>query len=237
MRRIFIVSLLLLLTLLPTYGLNNGYMGRRFIFQVDGSFTPPDLWFWSLATEKPVQSFVKAPYFNVSPKLECIVWRKGTVSVNYTYFQGDVTYRSLQSENGHFMDDYGVNYHSNAIGVGYKQYFSPRAPMGGFIELTYTNYLINYQVNESYVAQALVAGYEVKSSGYDGGVRLRFGYDWLFWSRMRVSVGVSLESMFKCWQGIQDFTESVVPPLYGASYGLWRNSLFGIDVGIGILAF
>ncbi len=200
---------------------NNGYMGKRFLINVDGVFSP--------AYFNP-NFYGKSGYlhFNymLSPNIEIIAFKKGTVGVVGHYFNSVYKYQ----ETDYLTDPYfghstsfQQNFRCYGFGFFYKQYFRfARAPLGSFFKFE-----LDFLFHEYYP-------FSSKMIALNPGFKIEFGKDYLFWNRLRVSYGTSIGLTFKGVSGMFETAESHYNASANRVLGVYW---LGFRVGIGLLAF
>jgi len=207
---------------------NNGYMGKRFLFNVDASFSP--------AYFNP-NFYGKSGYlhFNyiLSPNIEIIAFKKGTAGLTGHYFNSFYEYKEVvkTSYNPYipyfFYDqkEYIKQHPFRCYGFGifYKQYFSrARAPLGTFLKLE-LDFLFHQYFTDS-----------IKNYALNPGFKIEFGKDYLFWDRLRISYGTSIGLTFNGYKGIVDKQESQRDASANRVLGIYW---IGFRIGVGVLAF
>ena len=172
---------------------NSSFMGRRVLFNLTTNFSPawgnPNFFNNSDHWEK-----YYAFNFDLSPNIELIAWKKGTVGANYHWFKTKFDYPFSLSQNGFQVLDNSVhivaveNLNVHGFGVYYKQYIGKkaRAPIGTYWRFQFDGFF--------YSAPAL----QVKSNLF--AFKAEFGHDFLFFDRLRVSAGFSFGIPFCAWK-------------------------------------
>ncbi len=226
----------LLIALLSIASINSfaqsGYMGKHVIIQLDASIKPYSFWLNYFDDHKMADAFINAPYFTLRPKIEYILWNRGTLAINYSYKSGGADF------NTHKQPSITSSFNVNSIGIVYKQYYRKRAPMGGYVEFQYTNNIVTSEFKNVDPGLLDIYNYKETTTCYDAGLRIQFGYDYLFWKTMRVSWGISfgLDFLPVKYAISSDFPTEEEPNAW-ASIHVLRDTWFGINIGIGILAF
>ena len=244
---------------------NPGYLGRHVLFNMEGSLSPS--WKNSNVMTSALQTlsseraklYLGLNYF-LSPNVEVMVWRHGTVGAGYNYTQNqkDVTFsRSdgnyYEIENIYlYTIDFStpLNITSHGFNVFYKQYLGEsKAPLGHYVRLTFDGYFYNYQANkdlssfnEQYGSNFLP--YYDEGKGTLFGLKAEYGYDLLFFNRLRLSLGVTLGTTFGGFKQVKnDMSDSpFVEAVPMTNDDLVKSRIlnaywFGIKLGVGVLAF
>lgn len=276
MKRIFI---LIAITLFCGVCLsqNPGYMGHHVMFNAEGSLSPS----WlspnplSQALNNRFESqhtkrYLGLNYF-LSPNVEVIVWKKGTVGAGYNYynspFEGLIS-RYYEHTNPYDYNDYYLasedyDFNGNVVAHGfnvfYKQYVGDtRAPLGYYFKFTFDGYFYNYQCEperpqwiQYFDEHPDLAGDDYCFVGKDGkgsafGLKAEFGYDYLFFNRLKLSMGITFGTTFS---GYKYFAEGKDIDLYYndhttnlsvkdyVDHRILNAYWFGLKFGIGFLAF
>ena len=154
------------------------------------------------------------------------------LSINYSYRSRNIVYNEY--EKGEIQSNYEIN----SIGIIYKQYFRNSAPIGSFVEFQYTNNIVTS--NFPNISYTDLESYNLNGSSmlYDGGLRIQFGYDYLFWKTMRVSWGISfglnfIPVKYALYSSNREDDDAAIQ----ATRQILRDTWFGINIGIGILTF
>lgn len=216
MKKYIITFLVLILSFsFNLFSQNNGFLGKRVLFNMDVKITPV----FSSPTYFGSYDFMSAD-FTISPNLECIVYNKGIVGLAFNYLS--TRYQ------------YGANLPVNFYGAGlfYKQYLSKsddyyQAPFGVYALLRF-DYFKYYAINPN----------ALEYSNTIFGARAEIGVDYLLWNRVRLSWGLSFGltnkgviSDFDIWSSYTDSFETAVEDRFAKNY-FYQNK-----IGIGILLF
>lgn len=252
---------------------NTGYMGSHFIFNAEGSLSPswvrPNPLSDALGQHfenKHTQRYLGLNYF-LSPSVELIVWKKGTVGAGYNYynspFSGDIERYFKNSNQQYIVEDYAFdgNVVAHGFNVFYKQYFGEtRAPMGYYVKIVFDGLFYRYgceqalpQWTEYYDSHSELwetSGYA--PVGKDGrgsafGLKAELGYDYVFFNRLKLSFGVTLGTTFSGYKCLNKkikeewaFDDDANVKLSVNDYVATRilsAYWFGLKVGIGFIAF
>ncbi|MDR0368182.1 MAG: hypothetical protein LBH82_03455 [Bacteroidales bacterium] len=214
-----------------------GYMGKRFIFNMGASLSPawiqPTAIFGEYENSAPWYAF----NYTLSPNVECIVWKLGTAGICYHFFKTKYyAYYVYRSENS-FLDfdvkEKIEDLNVQGLGIYYKQYFSSRsrAPMGTFLKFQIDDFFFKYPDGDNY--QSL-------STGTLLALKFEYGHDFLFFNRLRFSTGLSLGTTFGGYKELffpELFFKTEASVLGDAKARILGHYWLGFTVGIGFLAF
>ena len=250
---------------------NTGYMGRYVLFNADCSISPSWIHPNPLSNalrerfpdKKSAQKYLGLNYF-VSPNIEAIVWKKGTVGVGYNFykspFDGDaprwVGYEYSDGDNTYY--DYGSEHlfeyrftgtiTAHGFNVFYKQYLgNTRAPMGTFLKVVFDGFFYNldhHDASGNTVHPDVAVAYPdmAVNSGSLFGLKLEFGRDYFFCKFLRLSTSLSVGTTFGGFKSIPSFDHRYDDPYGHTPNNFARNRIlsaywFGLKVGIGVLTF
>lgn len=247
---------------------NIGYMGNHFIFNADVSLSP------SWKNPNPMSNVLNANFENehtkkylglnyfVTPNVEAIVWEKGSVGAGYSYYNSPYKGFSISNQFQHqTTGSYFEEVYDNSgtivahgFNVFYKQYFGDtRAPFGWYAKVTFDGLFYKYKVTQeipqwtAYYNLVDTVAYPTAGRNAIFGFKAEVGYDYLFFNRLRISMGLTLGTTFGGYQLVKNDIKDVVA--FDAFYApnvttenIVRNRIlnaywFGIKIGIGILAF
>ena len=247
-----IISLLLLTVALCTQVNAQGYnyLGKHVLFNANVTVSPS--WFnpnpmtpylTNLSTH--AQRYLGINYW-VTPSVEAIVWKKGSVGVGYNFYKSPFKGKIADLVNNPYDYYSYYDYHdftgmitAHGFNVFYKQYLGNTfAPLGHYFKFNFDGFFYDYNI----------VYYENDNPHYDYGkdmlfgFKAEYGYDFLVFDRLRLSVGVSIGTTFN------NFTpafEQIVGEDYSPEYKIsdyanarmWMAYWFGIKLGVGFLAF
>ncbi len=250
---------------------NPGYLGRHVLFNMEGSLSPswknPNPMSEALNAHfesEHTKRYLGLNYF-LSPNVEAIVWEKGTLGVGYNYYNtpiGGMLTRYFEHDDSPYLENYTFTGKMVAHGfnVFYKQYIGDtKAPMGYYFKFTFDGFFYNYACNEPLsdllqhwdeVPEEESAQYGYVRIGKDGkgsifGLKAEFGYDYLFFNRLRLSMGLTFGSTFGGYKWLKQTSKSSLFYNDNTEYlsvnDNVRNRIlnaywFGIKLGIGVLA-
>lgn len=248
---------------------NTGYMGRYVLFNAECSLSPswlnPNPLTAALQARFPgnesAQKYLGLNYI-VSPSIEAIVWRKGTVGAGYNFYKSPFDGYTPRWVDYYSTDGYNVIYNfdeyfdyrftgniiAHGFNVFYKQYLGDtRAPMGPYIKFVFDGFFYKFDhhdENGNTVPSDVIMSYPemAVNQGSLFGMKFEFGRDYLLFKFLRLSTGVSIGTTFggyKCVSIIDEYPEHVedkTPNNYA------RNRIlgaywFGLKVGVGFLTF
>ena len=224
MKKIVLLTLtLILFSTISTFAQNNGFIGKRVLFNLDCKASPV---FESPTYFGSTESL--SADFTFSPGLEVIVHKRGSIGVSFNY---------LNTQFEHYNEDsywyIPLNLQLKVYGgsIFYKQYLNKKsdfyqAPFGVFMsfKLDYFQYYTLYHNNS--ISDRLL------------GFRTEVGVDYLLWNRVRVSWGLSLgftNTIFG--YNLFDFSGNNSELDDAAKLRVSTNYIFHNRVGIGILLF
>jgi hypothetical protein len=234
----------ILLSVFSLHAQNSGFMGKRIVFNMETTFSPA----WlkpNFANNARYHYQWYSFNYTLSPNIECIAWKLGTVGLSYHYFS--TKYDCPGNVNG--TADYTINndliyiydsdletLKSHGFGVFYKQYISSKAyaPMGSYLKLQFDGFFYkrpNNNVDRTMVNDRLF------------GIKIEFGQDFLFFNILRLSTGVSLgvpfggyNTMFDERSVFYDNLESNSVEKY-AKGRVASHYWLGFNVAIGVIPF
>lgn len=204
---------------------NSGFMGRRVLVGVEGSFNIASFWRQAF-TSSPLSEYKSIA--QALPHVEVITHNKGVVGLFYGYDPRSSTGLSSQNE----VSTYQISSDIHRLDLYYKQYVGhTRAPLGSFVRFRYTNYIYNYQVDPSI---RFTDGTQSKGTNYLGALHVEFGYDYFLANLVQLSWQVSVGSAFGGYKAF--FDDDLAPNNYVNRDLLW-DSFIGMSLGISFLAF
>lgn len=240
-----IISLLLLTVALCTQVNAQGYnyLGKHVLFNANVTVSPS--WFnpnpmtpylTNLSTHD--QRYLGINYW-VTPSVEAIVWEKGSVGVGYNFYKSPFKGKIADLVNNYSYYDYhdftGM-ITAHGFNVFYKQYLGNTfAPLGHYFKFNFDGFFYNYS--------EIVPSVAPEGKDMLFGFKAEYGYDFLVFDRLRLSVGVSIGTTFN------DFSlafKQMVGENYShydytisdyANSRMWMAYWFGIKLGVGFLAF
>lgn len=245
---------LLILTALiscKSYSQNTGYMGKHFLINAEANFSPaiikPNSYGKSIVQDLDYFAF----NFILTPSIEAIVWKKGTVGLGYNFFTSHYKVNYWLSNDYSFLGDYNLSYHMKTHGfhLFYKQYVGDTyAPLGHYFKCTF-DVFFNQCVFNDILPDNLVADYKndprfsnIPKKAMLSGMKIEYGYDFLFFNRLKLSTGISLGTTFGGYKAsLREIRFSTPPDINGVEpieYGKTRllNAYWlGLKVGIGLL--
>jgi hypothetical protein len=252
-----IVILCLFLAGGSLFSQNPGYMGRHVLLNMEVYISPS----WrnpnSLAEAMiasgmsgKAANYLGLNYF-LSPNLEVIVWRKGTVGAGYNFYKSPFVLSrsysgSLLSYNYEVSEKPMMTAHG--FNVFYKQYLgSTMAPMGQYLKFTFDGFFYSYKVPDA-VWQEYVesrTSWDETSPVIDEtptgksklfAFKVEYGYDFFVLDCLKMSMGVSLGTTFGGYKAINRERYDYSVTDY-ADNRLLNAYWFGIKLGLGFLTF
>lgn len=242
-----IIILALLLTTASVFPQNPGFMGRHVFITGNVMLSPawqqPNAMSRHLSNGSDLSNTLRQRSLGLNyfllPDIEVIVWRKGSIGAGYNYFtspfKGNIIGDSYNTDFTGQMTAHGFN-------VYYKQYLGQtHAPFGQYLKFNFDGFFYRYSDimpannTESLAAKNLSS--ESKNKLF--GLKVEYGYDFLFFNTLKFSIGLSLGSTFGGYKTIKinnkninsatvkDYADSRILGAY------W----FGLNCGIGVLTF
>ena len=235
------------------YAQNTGYMGKHFIVSMDASFSPaytqPNFYGHSIVDNGDYFAF----NCFLNPTIEAIVWKKGSLGVGYNYFSSYYNAEIYLSDDVFSTLNYNFLYQvkSHGFTLYYKQYLGDNiAPLGHYFKLSFEGLFFNYQFKDLLSQQIIDLGYasdsrfsSIPSNSHVFGVKVEYGYDFLFFNYLKISSGLSVGTTFGGYKEtfLSDYLDFVSDsgnePLEYAKTRILGAYWVGMKVGIGILAF
>lgn len=242
---------------------NPGYLGKHFFVNVDGVISPSrnnPTWVSEKMVAKGTDMYDKNTGFIcrylgfnylVSPSVEYVAWKKGSIGVGYNFFQSAFS-RPVSLE---FFDDdrwRNVDYYvrSHGFNVYYKQYLGKdaTAPFGLYAKFQFDgffNYYAPYADSIRWQPTSMVdTNSTVRGRNALFGVKAELGYEYLFFDRLRFSVGFSLGTTFggyavtkEKFAGGDVFADRHLTVENMCNNRILNAYSFGIKVGLSVLLF
>jgi hypothetical protein len=230
------------------YAQNSGFMGKRIVFNMGTAFSPA----WlkpNFADNEKYQCKWYSFNYTLSPNVEFITWKMGTVGLAYHYFNTkyhyggeEIVYRENHTNNNDIVYNYigGIeDLKSHGFGIFYKQYMGQKAyaPMGSYFKLQFDGFFykrINTYSDKTLVNDRLFA------------FKIEFGQDYLFFNILRLSTGVSLgvpfggfKTMFFTYEKSENYYYSLnIHPMEEYVKGrILSHYWLGFTVSIGVIPF
>ena len=268
---------LILLCCVLFFGISNaqnnpGYFGRHVLLNMDCSLSPS----WKNAnvmtptlqtiSRNSSRKYLGLNYF-LSPNVEVIVWKLGTVGAGYNYCQNRKDISFHYSDGNYYLIDNTyfqtldfftpLNITAHGFNVFYKQYFGEsKAPFGHYAKLIFDGYFYNYQANAGFSSfneehGSNFSSYHSEGKGSLFGLKAEYGYDLLFFNCLRISMGVTIGTTFGGFKQVRNemannfFFQNrfnMNEQVEVTSDDLVKNRIlnaywFGIKLGVGVLTF
>jgi hypothetical protein len=251
------IILLLTSIITTSFAQNTGYMGRHFIINAEASFSPAFV--KPTFNKKTINDRFDYFAFNFffTPSIEAIVWKKGTVGIGYNFFTSyyETEYETNQiiislEEDPFFKSYFLYQIKSNGCHLFYKQYLGKTyAPLGHYLKFTVDMFYNQYLFKDNLTDSMISLGYDedirfsqIPQKDILFGLKLEYGYDFLFFDRLKFSTGFSLGTTLGGYEAcLRDDRFNKPPDIEGyeqIAYGKTRllNAYwFGIRIGIGLL--
>ena len=242
------------------------FLGNHVILNMEAYFSPawlnpnPVSSNWDISAS--AQRYLGLNYF-LSPSVELIVWKKGTVGAGYNYynspFKGTDTRFATPDEWGYYYTNYTLygNITAHGFNVFYKQYLGKRfAPLGHYVKFVFDGFFYHYKMNTDGVDISLPTTTQesfaeiIENKGNLFGIKAEYGYDFIVLNRLKLNLGASLGTTFGGYRtasasfrkefSIFDTGNSSDKPIYFDSFARGRilgAYWFGVKLGIGFIPF
>ena len=263
MKKYIVLLIISSLFLGKTFTQNTGYMGKHFFLNAEANFSPayfnPNSYGKSLSGNLDYSAF----NFILSPSVEAIVWKKGTVGVGYNFFTSYyiADYQILiddEPDEGNIINFYKYLFYepvyrikSHGCHVFYKQYVGDTyAPLGHYLKFTFDAFFNKHVFNDVLPDTLITLGYaddqrfsQTPQKSMLFGFKVEYGYDFLLFNRLKLSTGISLGTTFGGYKAkLNDWLDSYgnddIEGIESVEYGksrLLNAYWFGLKIGIGIL--
>ena len=240
------------------------FMGNHFIFNMEGFFSPawlnpnPVSSGWDMSDG--MKRYLGLNYI-LSPSVEMIVWKKGTVGVGYNYYNSPFKGTDSRLRKGYQY--YGntewreAELYGDIIAHGfnayYKQYLGDRfAPLGHYFKFQFDGFFYHYKMNHEGIQMGILTTTQepfeeiVENNGAIFGMKVEYGYDWVLLDRLKLSLGASLGTTFGgykvMFEKMKNKASYYNEPL-DLHYDNYARSrilgayCFGLKLGIGFIPF
>ena len=240
------------------------FLGNHVILNMEGYFSPAWL------NPNPVSSGWNMSdgakrYFGLnyilSPNIELMVWKKGTVGVGYNYYNSPFKGSDCRLRIGHqyygSTDWREAELYGNVVAHGfnayYKQYLGDRfAPLGHYLKFQFDGFFYHYKMDTEGLLMGIIEGttepYEeiIENKGNLFGMKLEYGYDFILLNRLKLTLGASLGTTFGGYQVAFSKMKDKASLYYEEStlhYDNYARSrilgayCFGLKLGIGFIPF
>ena len=243
------------------------FLGNHVILNMEGYFSPA--WFnpnpvstgWDIP--EGAKRYLGLNYF-LSPSVELMVWKKGTVGAGYNYYNSPfkgTDYR-VQMYDGYWgYNDYGElygNITAHGFNVYYKQYLGDGfAPLGHHFKFTFDGYFYHYQMDTEGKQFRISSDVPVEereaifdNKGCLFGIKAEYGYDLVVFNRLKLTFGASIGTTFGGYRAPSARIRDELPmfdigdrphePLTYNDYARGRilgAYWFGVKLGVGFIAF
>ncbi len=242
------------------------FLGNHVILNIEGYFSPawlnpnPVSSNWNIG--KAAQRYLSLNYI-LSPNVEMMVWKKGTVGVGYNFYNSPFKGIDRRILIGHQYDWYTdwlqTELYGNIIAHGcnvyYKQYVGNRfAPLGHYLKFQLDGFFYRYKMDTEGVLMKIVTGTTETESYKDifenkgniFGMKFEYGYDFILLNRLKLTLGASLGTTFGGYRvAFSDMKKEISiyyeqPTLKYDNYARSRilgAYCFGLKLGIGFIPF
>ena len=266
MKKAILSIIAVLFLCVATSAQNTGYMGRYVLFNAEVSLSPS--WFHpnplteALAERFPdsksARKYLGLNYF-VTPNIEAIVWKKGTVGAGYNFYKSPFDGSSprwveYQDHQGYYYSEELYEYDftgtitAHGFNVFYKQYLgNTRAPMGPFLKVVFDGFFYNIDHHDrggNTVHPDVITAYPDMGVNHGSlfGLKLELGRDYMLFNFLRLSTSLSVGTTFGGFKSIAIVDKYPDHPYGHTPNSYARNRIlsaywFGLKVGVGFLTF
>ncbi|MDD6185208.1 MAG: M48 family metalloprotease [Bacteroidales bacterium] len=240
------------------------FLGNHVILNMEGYISPawlnpnPVSSGWDIS--KGAQRYLGLNYF-LTPNIELMVWKKGTVGVGYNYYNSPFKGSDCRLRIGHqyygYTDWGEAELYGNIIAHGfnayYKQYVGNRfAPLGHYFKFIFDGFFYHYKMDTEGIQIGIIEGtqepYEeiIENKGNIFGLKIEYGYDFILLNRLKLTLGASLGTTFGGYKvpfaRIKDssaiyYEESTLRYDHYARTRILGAYCFGLKLGIGFIPF
>ena len=225
MKKAIVIFFILFIGFQSSFAQNTGHLGRRFLINVDGTFSPS----YKHPGINGYNGYLNFNY-RVSPSIEFVMNKKSSVGLMYSF--APLLFMPSHDYFNNSILNTPVNV--NGYGLFFKFYFSDKnnhAPYGAYFMMSASKIYYQYE--------SLIVG---NGTGSNYAFQLELGYNYLLYNRLRLSWGISIggttswyffgldEDFFpnqKQFNTINDFAENRI----------FGSYMFGTKIGIGFLSF
>jgi len=233
------------------------FLGNHVILNMEGYFSPawinpnPVSSGWDV--DDAVKRYLGLNYF-LTPNIELMVWKKGTVGVGYNYYNSPFKGTDIRAviNNSYWNEGYG-NVTAHGFNVFYKQYIGDRfAPLGHYLKFIFDGFFYQYKmdVSPSQVHPNGVPYSEIpailENKGSLFGLKVEYGYDFIVLNRLKLTLGAGIGTTFGGYKvmaaKIKDKMSYYSEPLELHFDDYARARILGaywagVKLGIGFIAF
>ena len=240
------------------------FLGNHVILNMEGYISPawlnpnPVSSGWDIS--KGAQRYLGLNYF-LTPNIELMVWKKGTVGVGYNYYNSPFKGSDCRLRIGHqyygYTDWGEAELYGNIIAHGfnayYKQYVGNRfAPLGHYFKFIFDGFFYHYKMDTEGIQIGILNTtqdpYEeiIENKGNIFGLKIEYGYDFILLNRLKLTLGASLGTTFGGYKvpfaRIKDssaiyYEESTLRYDNYARTRILGAYCFGLKLGIGFIPF
>lgn len=260
-----ILSIIIITGLTTANAQMYNFLGNHVILNMEGYFSPawlnpnPVSSGWDIS--EGAQRYLGVNYL-LSPNIELMVWKKGSVGVGYNYYNSPFKGSDNRLRKGYMYSDGYVDWRSaelfgnvtaHGFNVYYKQYVGDRfAPLGHYFKFNFDGFFYHYKMDTAGVYMGILTTttdpYEeiIENHGSIFGFKFEYGYDLIVLNRLKLTLGASIGTTFGGYKvaftKIKDETSYYYeePDLRYDNYARSRilgAYWFGVKLGIGFIAF
>jgi predicted Zn-dependent protease len=240
------------------------FLGNHVILNMEGYISPawlnpnPVSSGWDIP--KGAQRYLGLNYL-LSPNIELLVWKKGTVGVGYNYYNSPFKGSDCRLRKGYpyygSIDWREAELNGNIIAHGfnayYKQYVGNRfAPLGHYFKFIFDGFFYHYKMDTEGIQIGILSTtqepYEeiIENNGNIFGLKVEYGYDFIVLNRLKLTLGASLGTTFGGYKvsfaKMKDrsalyYEESTLKYDNYARSRILGAYCFGLKLGIGFIPF
>jgi len=259
-----IITILIITTGLATANAQMyNFLGNHVILNMEGYVSPawlnpnPVSSGWDIG--EGAQRYLGLNYL-LSPNIELMVWKKGTVGVGYNYynspFKGNDIRMVYKDGNWGYTSYYDCpgNITAHGFNVFYKQYVGDRfAPLGHYFKFIFDGFFYHYKMDATLNQVRPNVGYTyaelpdmLENKGSLFGMKVEYGYDFIVLNRLKLTLGASLGTTFGGYKvmaaKIKNKASYYNEPLDLQFNDYVRSRIlgaycFGLKLGIGFIPF
>jgi len=240
------------------------FLGNHVVLNMEGYVSPawlnpnPVSSGWDIG--EGAQRYLGLNYI-LSPNIELMVWKKGTVGVGYNYYNSP--FKGIDSRLRKGYQYYGstewreAELYGNIVAHGfnlyYKQYLGDRfAPLGHYLKYQLDGFFYHYKMDHDGIQMGILTTTQepfeeiIENNGAIFGFKFEYGYDFIVLNRLKLTMGASIGTTFGGYQVMFEKMKNKASyyneplDLHYDNYARSRilgAYCFGIKLGIGFIPF
>lgn len=250
------ILLLIITAGLATAGAQKyNFLGNHVILNMESYFSPawlnpnPVSSGWDISEH--AQRYLGLNYL-LSPNIELIVWKKGTVGAGYNYYNSpfmgtDIRLLTPDQWGDYYPRFFYGNVTAHGFNVFYKQYIGKRfAPLGHYFKFVFDGFFYRYMIDDPQGIWYAEFPDVIENKGCIFGTKVEYGYDLILLNRLKLNLGVSLGTTFGGYKALGPLIKNSLDHFYDASDLQFDNYArsrilgaycFGVKLGIGFIPF